>query len=264
LAAALIAFFWLPFLLERGAIQLDVVGPGHFDFHAHFLSLGELLAPSRVLDLGATAPRYRFNLGLAQWLLALPALGAVVRLGTRRTSPPHSHTPTPSHSHTSLLYFLLAGLVIVFLMLPASVAIWERAPGMAYLQFPWRLLGPANLMLAVCAAGGATFLPRGRWRGPVLAAILTASLLLALPVLYPPMWAPHFGPTAPQDIIEWERHSLALGTTSTGDFLPVRAARVKVRPQSTLVEFVLRCPTVLPSRSSNTDRSTTVSPSLRR
>ncbi len=126
--------------------------------------------------------------------------------------------------------------MLVFLMLPASVAIWECVPGMAYLQFPWRLLGPANMMLAVCAAGGAALLPRGLWRNPVLAAALAATLLLALPVLYPPMWAPDFGPTAPQDIIEWERHSLALGTTSTGDFLPVGAARVRMRPQSSLVE----------------------------
>ncbi len=247
LAAAIIAFFWLPALLERGVIKLDVVGPGHFDFRAHFLSLGELLAPSRVLDLGAAAPRYRSNLGLAQWLLALPALGALLRLATRRLpdrAPPtplsHPHTPTPPHPHTSLLYFLLAGLGLVFLMLPASTPIWEHVPWMAYLQFPWRLLGPANLMLAVCAAGGAALLPASRWRSPVLAVTLVTILLLALPVLYPPMWAPDFGPTAPRDIIDWELHSRALGTTSTGDFVPVEAAMVPMYPEGTLVESYWR------------------------
>jgi hypothetical protein len=245
LAAAIMAFFWLPFLLERDAIQLDVVGPGHFDFHEHFLSLGELLAPSRVLDLGATAPRYRFNLGLAQWLLALPALGVLLRPGTPKSSTPSSRRssrpfPTPPRAHTPLPYFVLAALGMLFLMLPASTVIWERVPGMAYLQFPWRLLGPANLMLAVCAAGGATLLAGRRWRGPALAAGLAAILLLALPVLYPPMWAPDFGPTAPQDIIAWERHSLALGTTSTGDFLPVEAAQVPMHPAPTLIESYAR------------------------
>jgi hypothetical protein len=226
LAAAVIAFFWLPALLERGAIKLEVIGSGHFDFQKHFLSLGELLAPSRIFDLGATAPRYRYNLGLAQWLLALLALGALLR----------SRTP----SRQALLYFVLTGLGLVFLMLPASAVIWERIPVMPYLQFPWRLLGSANLMLAVCAASGATLLPDGRWRSPILAAMLAAILLLALPMLYPPAWAPDFGPTAPQDIVEWEQHSQALGTTSTGDFLPVEAALVHMVPMPSLIESYSR------------------------
>ena len=270
LAAAIIAFFWLPALLERGAVELNVVGPGHFDFHEHFLSLGELLAPSRISDLGATAPRYRFNLGLAQWLLALPAVGAVALFRRRfplssqgggeggQTLPSPRPSPwegegavpppwegegavsPPSEGGVGggwrvLPYFILAGLGLGFLMLPASTPVWEHVPWMAYLQFPWRLLGAANLMLAVCAAGSVTLLSTWRWRNPVLAATLGAILVLALPVLYPPAWPPEFGGTGPQDIIEWEQHSLALGTTSTGDFLPVGAARGPIHPEPTLV-----------------------------
>ncbi|MDY6877802.1 MAG: hypothetical protein SWK90_16595 [Chloroflexota bacterium] len=238
LAAAIIAFFWFPALLERGAVKLEVIGPGHFDFHENFLSPGELFAPSRLLDLGATAPRYRHNLGLAQWLLALPALVVLLRLVARRAS--NQASPTLSHSHILLLYFVLAGLGLIFLMLPISTVVWERVPGLRYLQFPWRLLGPANLMLALCAAGGTTLLPAGRWRNPMSAASLAMILLLALPVLYPPMWAPDFGPTAPRDILQWEQHSLALGTTSTGDFLPVEAALVAMHPEPTLVESYSR------------------------
>jgi len=228
LAAALIAFFWFPALLERDAIKLRVTGPGHFDFREHFLSLTELLAPSRILDMGATAPRHRYNLGLAQWLLALPAWGRLLlqRKGSvdQKGSPIH------------LLYFMLSGLVLIFLTLPASKAIWEHVPGMPYLQFPWRLLGPINLMLAVCAASGVDLLPDEPWRYPALALAFAAILLLALPVLYPPTWAPNFGGTDPYDIIQWEKHSLALGTTSTGDFLPKKAAQVPMRPAKTLLE----------------------------
>jgi len=236
LAAAVVAFFWFPALLERSAIELKVVGPGHFDFHGHFLAVGELLAPSRVLDLGATAPRYRFNLGLAQWLLALPAFGVLVYRGIRLIGA----SAGPQPSGPVLLYFALAGLGLIFLMLPASTLVWERVPWMAYLQFPWRLLGPANLMLAVCAAGGTVLLPARRWRGPLLAALLGATLVLALPLLYPPTWVPDFGSTAPGDIIAWERRSLAFGTTSTGDFLPVEAAQGPLRAEPTLVESYTR------------------------
>ncbi len=229
LTAALTAFFWLPFLLERDAIKLQVIGPGHFDFREHFVSLGELLAPSRVLDMGATAPRYRMNLGLAQWLLALPALGVF-----------WPSLALPAAVKRTLQYFVLAALALVFVMTRGSVVVWERVPGMAYLQFPWRLLGPANLMIAICAAGGwrmlMDVLPGQRWRNGTWATVLASVLLLALPVLYPPPWDPDFGGTSPQDIIAWEQQSLALGTTSTGDFLPVKAAQAAVHPMPSLVD----------------------------
>lgn len=230
LAAALIAFFWLPALMEKGAIKLQVIGPGHFDFREHFLTMGEMLAPSRIFDLGATAPRYRHNIGLAQWLLSLLAFPALAVSWRHRED---------SERCCHLAYFILAGLGLIFLNLPASKAIWELVPGMPYLQFPWRLLGPINLMLAICAASGVTLLPKllpdASWRYPWLASTLTVILLLALKVLYPPTWAPDFGGTSPRDIIQWERRSQALGTTSTGDFLPKKAAQVSMRPVESLL-----------------------------
>ncbi len=242
LMAAITAFFWLPFLMERDAIKLQVIGPGHFDFREHFVSLGELLAPSRVLDMGATAPRYRMNIGLAQWLLALPALAVFLPSRVLRLAVEGPDSVESVESFKMLRYFVLSGLLLVFVMTRGSVRVWERLPGMAYLQFPWRLMGPANLMLALSAAGGwslvMTVLPIRRlpWRNGVWAALLAVVLLLALPVLYPPPWSPDFGGTSPVDIIEWEQQSLALGTTSTGDFLPVKAARAAVHPMPSLVD----------------------------
>jgi len=235
LAVAIIAFFWLPFFLERSAIKLEVIDQkgGHFDFRNHFLTLGELLAPSRILDLGATAPRFRHNLGLAQWLLALPALAALVYFGARKVLVPSSSILP---HFRPLVFFALAFFGLLLLMLPISTIIWERVPGMRYLQFPWRLLGPANLMLAVCAAGSLHVLPSGRWSHLLAAICLLAVLSLSLPVLYPPMWAPDFGGVAPQDIIAWEQESYALGTSSTGDFLPVRAALGTIYPAQSLLD----------------------------
>jgi hypothetical protein len=230
LSASIIAFFWLPFLAERDAIKLKVIGPGHFDFHGHFLRLSKLFSPSPVLDLGATAPHYQFNLGLAQWLLALLSLVVIVcsqRIGLS------------GRLRRVLFYFFVTGIVLIFLMTTLSTPVWERVPGLAYLQFPWRLMGPANLMLAVCAGSTTKLLPLllvERWRNAGLAAAVAVVMLLALPVLYPPTWSPDFGGTSPYDIIEWERRSLALGTTSTGDFLPRKAARVPLKPARSLVD----------------------------
>jgi hypothetical protein len=60
-------------------------------------------------------------------------------------------------------------------------------------------------------------------------------MLMALPLLFPAPWSPQFGGTSPLDIIEWERRSYALGTTSTGDFLPVTVEMVPP-PMKTLID----------------------------
>ncbi|MGD8966182.1 MAG: hypothetical protein PVI07_01625 [Anaerolineae bacterium] len=226
LAAALLALFWLPALLERDAIKLQVIGPGHFDFRQHFLSLDELLAPSRLLDWGATGPRYRHNLGVPQWLLALPALITLARRFNR---------PQRGGENRSLGFFFVAALALIFLMLPPSTGVWELVPAMPYLQFPWRLLGPTNFVLAICTASGVTLLPRKPWRWPAIAGAAALTVLMAVPLLYPAPWSPQFGSTTPADIIEWERRSQALGTTSTGDFLPVTVEMVPP-PMNTLIQ----------------------------
>jgi hypothetical protein len=219
IAAACSAFFWLPALLEWGAVELTVTGPGHFDFRNHFLSIAELLGPSPVLDLRAAAPAYRFNLGVAQWVLALPALlGLRGRQVRRRVG-----------------YFVIVGACLAALTLKPSLAVWERVPGLEFLQFPWRLLGPANMALAACAAAATSLLARGRRRARVPAVALTAVLATSLPVLYPPMWSAEFGGTGPTDIIAWEAATGALGTTSTRDFVPQGAALVPMYPTDSLI-----------------------------
>ncbi len=225
LAAALVAFFWLPALLERGAVKLDVIGPGHFDFREHFLSLTELLAPSRRIDWGATGPRYRHNLGLGQWILAIPAcLATIRRIRLSRTDGAGKH----------LAFFFCAGLGLSLLMTRPSTFLWEAIPVMPYLQFPWRLLGVTNLMLAICAAGSIALLPDGLWRRAAVTGSFVLIILTALPLFYPPPWPADFGGTTPADILDWERESQALGTTSTGDFLPVTVEMIPP-PMDTLV-----------------------------
>ena len=224
LGLAISAFFWLPMLLELDQVRLTVVGAGHFDFRNHFVSLGELLAPSRRIDLGATAPNYRLNVGLGQWLLAL--VGAAAGLGQT------------THRRRALVFFALLGLGLLFLITPTSLPLWEAISPMAYLQFPWRLLGPAALALAVGAGAAVTLLPEQRWRPAALGGIVLGLLLLALPTVFPHPWAADFGDTSPAGIVRFELQGKVLGTTSTGDFLP-RTVEVDLRPQESLVASYL-------------------------
>ena len=223
LAAGLTAVFWLPFFTERGAVRLDVAGPGHLDFRNHFVELGTLLRPSPALDLGATSPHFVYNLGLAQWVLALPALIAVRRL--------------PRPASRAALFFMLLSLSLIFLITPASRLVWEAAPSTALIQFPWRFLGPAAFALAMCIAGGMSALqlsnlPTGRL---VDALAMLALLTFALPTLYPPLWDAEFGDTSRRGALDFELSGVALGTTSTGDFLPVTVAQTPL-PDQALVD----------------------------
>jgi hypothetical protein len=208
LAAGLTAIFWLPFFAERGAVRLDVAGPGHFDFRNHFVEIGALLRPSPTLDLGATTPHFIYNLGLAQWVLALPVLLAL-RHARRLES-------------RAALFFPIASLLLIFLITPASRLLWEAVPSAALIQFPWRLLGPAALALAMCASCGVSALPRPSLAG---AAALALVLAFALPTMYPPSWLADFGDASPRGAIDFELSGVALGTTSTGDFLPVTVSQ---------------------------------------
>lgn len=214
LGLALSAFFWLPVALERDAVQLGnlISEGGHFDFRNHFLNLGELLSPTTMLDLGASDPHYRFNLGVAQWLLGLA--GAASLLWKRGLS---------RQRRLAALFFVPAAGVLLLFVLPVSAFIWERVPLMPFLQFPWRLLGALSASLAVLAGAGMGALEawvgarRADW---AVAGIITPILLLALPLTFPAEWPAEPGPTTPEDIVHAELRGRWLGTTSTGDYVP--------------------------------------------
>jgi hypothetical protein len=211
-ALGLSAIYWFPFILERNAVRLSVVGPGQFDFHNHFVAWRDLFAASPTLDLGATAPKYIRNVGLAQWLLALPVIPVVIRF---RREPQTQH----------LMFFGLCSVFLILLILSPSAFIWEHVPLMSFIQFPWRLLGPAVMTLSVCAGAAIpntqSLFPNSRWAHEAITLVaLLVILVLALPTMYPPMWGNEVWPTTPRGILGVELQGRWLGTTSTGDFIP--------------------------------------------
>ncbi|MCA9872004.1 MAG: hypothetical protein KC441_00040 [Anaerolineales bacterium] len=223
------AFFWLPVILERNAVNLNtLLGQGdNYDFHTHFLSWRELLTVSGRLDWGATEPVFHFNLGLAQWVLG--GLGIVMLLLRRVQRPWHT------------LFFAIMFVVLGFLMLPISAPVWETLPFLPYFQFPWRLLGAAGFMLAVLAgAGTEALLSMISWRGAkagMLAAGLTVlPIILALPLLEPAPW-PDFGPVFPLRMSLIEQKGRWLGTTSTADYVPTTVDMIPRRNEAVVQGF---------------------------
>ncbi|NDJ53981.1 MAG: hypothetical protein GYB68_12985 [Chloroflexi bacterium] len=222
LSIALTSFFWVPVALESSAVQLgNLIGPGHFDFRNHFVPLAELFAPSLPLDLGAVNPAFRFNVGVAQWLL--PVAGALsLIIGLLRQRPPERSV------WIARVFWWVAALSLILLISPLGQPIWEALPPMAFIQFPWRLLGPLALCLGILVGYSLVdlraVLPEDRQHLlPWLSLIFVA---LALPIFSPPGWG-DFGPTDRQAMLDFELNGLALGTTSTGDYVP---AQVDVVP----------------------------------
>lgn len=221
---ALAAFFWLPVALEKDAVQLgNLIGPGHFDYRNHFLTPVDLLNPLIPLDLGAVNPAFRFNLGPAQWFLASAGLAALVFQSlTRRINIQDRDNTVPGEEQNYVtLFWLLCLAGLVCLLLPVSRPLWDAIPMMAFLQFPWRLLGPAALSLAVAGSTSyhlLAFTPK-QSRPYAYAALVALPLIMALPIFITPNWG-DFGPTDQLAMLEFELNGLALGTTSTGDFVP--------------------------------------------
>jgi hypothetical protein len=229
----LAAVYWLPVILERNAVTLStLIGSGdNYDFRTHFLSLGELLAFSRMPDWGATQSPFLFNLGVVQWALALVG---VVMLAARRVRQP-----------AQLAFSVLAGVAVLLLMLSVSRPAWELLPFMAFFQFPWRLLGAAAALLAIVGAAGVEALatqierPNGdrsagldnseeggrarparqAWAVWFYAAAVVLPMMLGLPLSQPTPWEP-FGEVNTLRMSLIENSGRWLGTTSTADYVP--------------------------------------------
>jgi hypothetical protein len=269
LGLALAAIFWLPAFGERHEIQLEGITRGFFDFRANFISLPEFFSPPLPLDLAAINPEFPLSLGLPQIIGAglglVTLLFISIKLNKQRISrltnqPQDGPTYNPSSfilhpsSFAHALFFAFFLLLYTFLALPHSQPVWEAVPLLELAEFPWRMLGPAILCASLLAAFPFSILD---FRLPMWAWIFTAeanpphpnlyqskfnlpssALYLLLSIfatialniyyLYPDQFIVWGTPT-PADAFAYEVTSGAIGTTSTGEFLP-RSARQHPRP----------------------------------
>lgn len=235
LGPGLSAFYWLPVLAEHRFVQNENIIQGYFDFHDHFLSLGELFGPAKIQDLGATFPDFRFSAGLGQVILvALLLLLLLYKLISLKSASIGDHQRPTSE----LAFWLVVALGLAFFTLPVSVRLWETIPPLAYVQFPWKLLGPLAFAVAVLA-GGLPWLARqvvgGRSVLPVTAGGVLLVLLTVLPNTFPPPWKPDFGGATVLDHLLFERQGRAVGTTSAAEYLPVWV-RAKPGPSAWLTD----------------------------
>ncbi len=145
LAVGMTAWFWLPALAEQDTVQLHLSRTTrNNDFHYNFAHWREILftLPPKSDPDFLNAPMH-ISLGSVRWSLALVGLGlAMWRMRDRER-------------RVLLVFFAGIALLYVWMSTPASVWLWEAVPVLAFVQFPWRLVGRALLPVALLA--GAAF-----------------------------------------------------------------------------------------------------------
>jgi hypothetical protein len=159
------AALWLPGMAERGDIQIDRVLHGYLHYSNHFVYLDQLFYSPWGFGLSVAGPNdsMPFTLGWGHLPLVLIAVALAAR------------------DRHWLRFFGAAGILSCFLMLPEAEWIWKHLPLLQYLEFPWRLLGPAAICLALLIAPlGHVLEGWSRWRNPAFA---VAMALLILPNL---------------------------------------------------------------------------------
>jgi hypothetical protein len=183
-ALGLSAFFWLPAAVEGKEVQLEWLQEGDLGYRNWLLDPGgktprqawqyNRQTRSGLIDLHLVYPHQltatpKLSLvqaagGACVLLVGLSAGVAALhrRRRTRRGDAPPLGAVSPRAdaadgvtpaSGTAVIPFALVTVVCWGLTFTFSTPLWEGVPGLALFQFPWRMLGPLAICLAVAVAG---------------------------------------------------------------------------------------------------------------
>ncbi len=220
LACLLSAFFWLPALAEARFAQIERgTLNGAMSYVNNFLSLSELTALPRLpVDPDLLNPPVVHPLPLAALVIA--------GLGLFRW-----RTLTRSHTYT-LIFLWFLSLTATLLIIPPARLLWDTLPLLRLTLFPWRLLGPISLFVALLAgalfadyspsANSGWVMGHGSFdiRHFFLSLVLCALIVSGLPFASPPFESAPAAPTL-ADVAAFEIPPDFIGTTTVGEYLPV-------------------------------------------
>ncbi|HOG46039.1 MAG TPA: 6-pyruvoyl-tetrahydropterin synthase-related protein [Anaerolineae bacterium] len=211
LGLVLSAFFWLPALADKGWTRLDLfTAEAEYDYRASFVSLAGLLRFPEPADAGLMNPPGPYHISPFVVLAGLVGLAGLWR--------------ARAEGRLRLTALWLAGMAFLYLSLAPSAWLWARLPLLRVIQFPFRLLGPAGIILALPAAAlfreAQPCAPRRLWLWRLaVAAFLMAVILPATPLLYPLRDDELPREATLADVSRYQSGG-ALGTTSSGEYLP--------------------------------------------
>ena len=133
LALLVTSFYWLPAFVYKSAINTAVLTAGKFYYGANFNN-----------------PSYLINFWLKQeygWLTLGIVPAIIFVIGWISFSEVSQNI-----IRKRLLFWLSVSAILIFLVMPFSMFLWDWIPGINLFQFPSRILGPIGLILAVVLA----------------------------------------------------------------------------------------------------------------
>ena len=171
-AIGITALFWMPLLADAPSVRLDAVGHAVTEVLDR---LSPVTAPVRWVwpyphgwdPASKRAPGGPVLPGITQLVVVVLFAGLLLIRRVRRS---------PVQDPGNGVLFTVFGVVLVpwFLNLQISGVIWEAVGALRFIQFPWRLIGPLSLGVAMATAVVVAQLPR--MPGVVLAFVLVASM----------------------------------------------------------------------------------------
>jgi hypothetical protein len=157
-AVGLSAFYWFPVFLEWKLVSPDKAFGGFYHYSRHFVWPWALAGP---YTLSTAIP---FTLGPIVLPLALANL-AMLASGRCEATP---------WQRRLVVFCLAATLVLVWLMSPASSAVWQRVGLLGRVQFPWRILSMVTILTAAMAGA----MPR--WKSERARAAVVVGAVVAM------------------------------------------------------------------------------------
>ncbi len=131
----LTAFFWVPAMVEKEYVNIDILytATWEYDYHNNLLNPGFFLPTyTRVFSKVIDNPFIVLQFGIAHTILSLTAL----LLSRNRT-----------------VVFLFSMLLFtIFMMTPYSLFIWDNISILKFVQFPWRLFGIGILLTSLLSS----------------------------------------------------------------------------------------------------------------
>ena len=216
----LAAFFFLPVLLEKQYAHTETMFIGYFNYLAHFADLKQMFLSTYWGFGGSTwgpGDEMSFQIGYFHWLLAFASfIFAAVTFKKNKL--------------LSSMVFLgfIFGMGAAFLAHSKSSFIWEKVNFLAYLQFPWRLVGVTTFGFSL--AGGFLVYLVEKTRIKSFLIFFLAAFIIAINFSYfqPGKWFPN--------VTEREKFSGPLWdlqvTGGIFDYLPIYAKYPPAGPPS--------------------------------
>jgi hypothetical protein len=139
------AFLWVPGLAFRQLVAMNRAMEGHGRYSDHFVYLHQLFYSPWGYGVSVPGPNdgMSFALGWSHLLLALAAWIWLSRKARSRDG---------LDERRLVRFFGLAAAVLCLLMIEDAIWFWQQLPLLQYVLFPWRLLGPVALCLALAIA----------------------------------------------------------------------------------------------------------------